>query len=115
MTRCLPVGTLLIAALLALPFDASALTMNQVAAMCAAYPGECSEHPLVQAYVGGALDLIATLDEQTEYLEDVYCKQPAELFDVPAIIRYLEAQRGEYAERNAMLLVIRYLEDNGGC
>ena len=97
------------------PVAASALTMGQVASICNAGPSECSKHPLIQAYVGGALDLIATLDEATDYLDDIYCKPPAELFDVPAIIRYMRKNEAAYTDRNAMLLVIRYLEEQGGC
>lgn len=97
------------------PCSASALTMEQFTAICDAQQGECSEHPLLQAYVGGALDLIAMLDEETDYLSVVYCGEPSGLFDVPTIIRYMETHRDGYADRNAMLLVIRYFEENGGC
>lgn len=104
-----------VATILGIPSNGSALTMDQVAAMCASYQGECSEHPMLQAYVGGALDLIAMLDQETDYLGDVYCEEPSALFDVPAIIQYMGKNRVEYADRNAMLLVIRYLEEKGGC
>lgn len=94
---------------------ASALTMNQFIGICESAAGECSEHPILSAYVGGALDLVAMLDEETDYLADVYCKRPEELFDVPTIIRYMEAQHAAYADKNAMLVLIRYLEEHGGC
>lgn len=100
---------------LSVPRHAVALTIDQFAAICASHTVECSDHPLLQAYVGGALDLIAMLDEQTDYLGEVYCREPSVLFDVPAIIVYLHAHRTEYAGKNAMLLVIRYLEKEGGC
>lgn len=115
MTLRFLLAAALAAGVLVLPNKASALTMDQVAAICAAYDGECSEHPILQAYVGGALDLIAVLDEETDYLAEIYCKEPSDLFDVPAIIQYMGKHRVEYAERNAMLLVIRYLEEKGGC
>ncbi len=95
--------------------DAVALTMNQFTTICAAHAGECSEHPLLQAYVGGALDLIAMLDEETDYLQSVYCKPTSTLFDVDAIIRYMTRHAEDYAQKNAMLLLIRYLEEQGGC
>lgn len=101
--------------ILLLPGNASALTMDQVAAICGSHEGECSENPLLQAYVGGALDLIAMLDEETDYLGEVYCEEPSTFFDVSAIIQYMGAHRVEYADRNAMLLVVRYLEEKGGC
>jgi hypothetical protein len=89
--------------------------MAQFSSICESAGLECSEHPVLQAYVGGALDLIAMLDEETDYLDTVYCKEPKELFDVPAIIRYMEGHQEEYADRNAMLILIRYLEEFGGC
>lgn len=95
--------------------NASALTAEQFSNLCHSAPGQCSDHAIAQAYVGGALDLLATLDEETDYLDKLYCKEPKELFDVPAIIRFMQAHREEYAKRNAMLLVVRYLEVNGGC
>lgn len=98
---------------------ASALTVAQFSAICEAAPAECSEHPTLQAYVGGALDLLATLDQDTEYLGKVYCKHPKGLFDVPKIIRYMETHQETHkqssANRNAMLLLVRYFEENGGC
>lgn len=107
------VGTLIALILLVRP--ATALTMTEFARICQSGPVACSEHPILNAYVGGALDLIAMLDEQTDYLGKVYCKPPKTLFDVPAIIRYMEARQSEYADRNATLVLIRYLEENGGC
>lgn len=98
-----------------IPSNVSALTMDQVASICASHQGDCSEVPLLQAYVGGALDLIAMLDEETHYLSKVYCKPPSTLFDVPAIIKFMGMHRVEYANKNAMMLVIRYLEEKGGC
>ncbi len=95
--------------------SATALTMKQFSDICHSSPGECSDHPIIQAYVGGALDLLATLDEQTDYLEKVYCNKPKELFDVPAIIRFMELRREQYATDNAMLVLVRYFEEQGGC
>tara|TARA_R110002096_G_scaffold29497_12_gene88798 strand:- start:37201 stop:37548 length:348 start_codon:yes stop_codon:yes gene_type:complete len=94
---------------------ATALTTEQFGAICDAGEMECGKHPVLNAYVGGALDLIAVLDEQTDYLGDVYCGRPDKLFDVPAIIAYIVAHRDSHADKNAMLLLVRYLEENGGC
>lgn len=93
----------------------SALTVDQFTEICDSIEANCTEHPLLQAYVGGALDLIAVLDEETEYLQKIYCDAPENLFKVPNIIRYIEANKTRYADRNAMLLVVRYLEENSGC
>lgn len=94
---------------------AAALTMNQFISICESADVACSQHPILNAYVGGALDLIAMLDEETGYLAEVYCRPLEELFDVPGIIRYMEEHQAEYADRNAMLVFIRYLEEHGGC
>lgn len=92
-----------------------ALTTKQVADICHSYSGECSDHPIIRAYVGGALDLLATLDERTDYLGKVYCKKPKALFDVPAIIRFMEQRSEQYAKDNAMLVLVHYFEEYGGC
>ncbi len=112
--RSVALSTALIASFL-MPGPASALTMTQFVSVCESSGLECSEHPLLNAYVGGALDLIAMLDEETDYLAEVYCKPTRELFDVPAIIRYMEKHGAEYADKNAMLVMIRYFEEEGGC
>ncbi len=93
----------------------AALTMKQFSDICHTSPSECSDHPIIQAYVGGALDLLATLDEQTGYLGKVYCKETKSLFDVPAIIRFMEQRSEQYATDNAMLVLVRYFEEHGGC
>lgn len=95
--------------------SATALTMEEFSHICRSSPGKCSEHPVVQAYIGGALDLLATLDEQTDYLKKLYCKEPSILFDVPTIIRFMEQRSEEYAKGNAMLVLVRYFEEHGGC
>ena len=95
--------------------SADALTMEQVSDICHSSSGECSDHPVIRAYVGGALDLLAMLDEQADFLGKVYCKKPKELFDVPAIIRFMEQRSERYATDNAMLVLVRYFEERGGC
>lgn len=94
---------------------ATALTMEEFSHICQSSPGKCSDHPALQAYVGGALDLLATLDEQTDYLKKLYCQEPNKLFDVPTIIRFMEQRSEQYAKSNAMLVLIRYFEEHGGC
>ncbi|WP_434358813.1 hypothetical protein NF212_03340 [Parasalinivibrio latis] len=89
--------------------------MSQFQAICQSGEIPCSEVRLLQAYVGGGLDAIASLDEKTDYLKKVYCADSRELFNVPAIIRYIEALGSEDASRNAGLMIVRYLEQNGEC
>lgn len=109
-------ATSLITLLLSLhPSSALALTMKQVSEICHSSSDECSNHPIIRAYVGGALDLLATLDERTDYLGKVYCKKPKELFDVSAIIRFMELRSERFATDNAMLILVRYFEEIGGC
>lgn len=96
--------------------SATALTMDEFSNICRSSPGNCSDHPIIQAYVGGALDLLATLDERTNYLEKkLECKKPNKLFDVPTIIRFMEQQSEQYVKDNAMLVLVRYFEEHGGC
>lgn len=99
-----------------LPVPASALNMVEFMAICESRPEmECESYPVLQAYVGGSLDMIAMLDEETDYLADVYCVEPRELFDVSRIIQFMEKHARGHGKKNAMLLVIRYLEEHGGC
>jgi len=113
MNICLLVTTLI--TLLLYPPTAAALTMKQFSDICHSSSSECSDHPIIQAYVGGALDLLATLDEQTDYLGQVYCKETKTLFDVSAIIRFMEQRSEQYTTDNAMLVLVRYFEEHGGC
>ncbi len=94
---------------------AAALTTEEFFTICASAPVPCHEHPVLRAYVGGALDLLATLDEQTPYLDTLYCGRPEEVFDLPGIVEFMETHRGEYATSNAMLPLVRYFERHGGC
>ena len=106
---------LVILFLVLLSSSANALTLRQFSEICDTAPGDCSSHPVIQAYVGGALDLLATLDEKTDYLETVYCREPSEIFDVAAIIRFMQTADSRYADENAMLVFIQYFEKFGGC
>ncbi len=94
---------------------ATALTIQQFSDICDSSPNECSNNPILQAYVGGALDLLATLDEKTNYLEKMYCKEPKELFDVPAIIRFIAQRDEQQATDNAMLALVHYIKKWSGC
>lgn len=104
-----------LAGLLFAPTTALPLTTEQFLTICETAPGHCVEHGVLNAYIGGALDLLATLDEQTPYLETLYCHSPQLLFDVEAIIDFMKAHRDGYEDRNAMLLLVRYFEAHGGC
>lgn len=109
------VSVLISAAIFIFPASSFALTLDQFIGICESGHGECSDHPIANAYVGGALDLIAVLDEETDYLQKIYCENPGELFNVPAIIQYMQQHRVEHASQNAMIPVLQYLEENGDC
>ena len=100
---------------LSCPDRAEALRVAEFMAICEQAGQECEKIPILNAYVGGALDLVAMLHEETDYIEPIYCKDPKLLFDVPAIIRFVEKNQAGNEEKNAMLLVIRFLEAYGGC
>lgn len=97
------------------PNNAFSLTMSQFMEICESSTASCEELPILNAYVGGALDVIAVLDEESSYLKQLYCREPSSLFDVKAIIGFMQAHHPDYADKNAMLLVVRYLQENGGC
>ncbi|MEM9404128.1 MAG: hypothetical protein AAGA44_16795 [Pseudomonadota bacterium] len=105
----------ILTALLSAPQPARALSVDELLDACEQTGMACKDIPWVQAYVGGALDLIAMLDEETDYLAQVYCKPPRDLFDVPGILDYVERNRAGNGEKNAMMLVIRFFEEYGGC
>lgn len=93
----------------------SALTTADFFKICQASTVACAEHPVLQAYIGGSLDMLAALDEETNYLGKLYCDAPKKLFKIPSIIDFMQIRSKRYAEHNAMVLVILYLEQNGGC
>ena len=92
-----------------------ALNVSDFMAICAQAGGKCEEVPILQAYIGGALDLVAMLHEETDYVKPIYCKDTRLLFDVPAIIKFIEDNQAGNEKKNAMMLMIRFLEKYGGC
>ncbi|MEM9622582.1 MAG: hypothetical protein AAF993_13090 [Pseudomonadota bacterium] len=66
--------------LLGLPLRADALTVDELLLACERDGRPCAQIPWIQAYLGGGFDLIASLDEKTEYLEQIYCLAPEDLF-----------------------------------
>ena len=76
---------------------------------------KCSDVPILQAYIGGSLDLLATLVDHSDYMEQLYCVEPEKLYSVELIMAYMEKERASYESANAMNLVIKYFEENGGC
>lgn len=94
---------------------ANALTVDQFSAICSASEQPCSKHPMLQAYVGGSLDMLASLTEQTGFLKPIYCREPKEIFAVDRIIDFMLDNADTDGDRNAMNLVIEYFELNGGC
>lgn len=97
------------------PVGASAMTIEEFDSICTSATIPCQDIPFMQAYIGGALDLLAMLDEETEYLESIYCSPKQELFATTPIINYVLAHKSERPTRNAMMLLIQYLEEEGGC
>lgn len=101
-------------AILIFSSQVSALTVSEFKAICKSSLVECKEHPLLQAYVGGALDVLVVLKEETQYLEKIYCEDTSVLFNFKKIITFME-QSQEKATNNAMLVLVKYLERNSGC
>ena len=69
--------------------EAKALTVQQFVNICQQGGNECSKRPILQSYVGGALGMIAVLQESNAVLTKVYCKKPKGLFDVTKIINFI--------------------------
>lgn len=97
------------------PFGAFAMTIGEFASICNSSNTPCQDMPFIQAYIGGALDLLAMLDEETDYLEPIYCAPKPELFRTTPIINYVLVHKNDRPTRNAMMLLIQYLEEKGGC
>jgi len=115
MNVCFSWNVMLSGFLLFFSMNAFPLSVQQFSEICRSGTVKCSDDPVMHAYVGGALDLLATLQEETGYLEKIYCKAPLALFDVPTIIGFMEERAGVDDQRNAMLLFIDYFEQQGGC
>lgn len=113
MKTCIQLLTLVL--LLVSSQTGNTLTSAQFAKMCAHHPQPCDQHPIAQAYVGGALDLLATLQEQTPYLEKLYCAETQDVFVMADIIAFMQQYAEEHGDRNAMMALVMYFEKNGGC
>ena len=101
-------------ALTAVP-SAQALRVSEFVAICEQANMPCKDVPILNAYVGGALDLIAALHEDTDYIKPIYCKDTKQLFDVPAMIKFIETHQSGNENKNTMLLLIKFLETYGDC
>ena len=98
------------------PLQSKALTSSEFFQICeASGQPNCADIPFLQAYIGGSLDLLATLADQTNYLSPIYCTKPEDLFDVGKIFNYMALHKHAYLNDNAMLLVVKYFEEKGGC
>ena len=94
---------------------AQALRVSEFVAICEEARMPCKDIPILNAYVGGALDLIAALHEDTDYVEPIYCKDTKQLFDVPAMIKFIETHHDGNENKNTMLVLIEFLETYGDC
>jgi len=95
--------------------EAKALTVQQFVNICQQGEIECHKQPILQSYVGGALDMIAVLQESNALLTKVYCKKPKVLFGVRQIINFILNNSDTDKSKNTMLLVVRYLTKQGAC
>ncbi|RBP51740.1 hypothetical protein [Arenicella xantha] len=95
--------------------SAQALTVGQVQGICAEYDTSCRDNPFLQAYVGGGLDMLATLKEQGTLTGIQLCEPSDELFDVDKILDFLSSAKDDAKAKNAMHQVISYLQREGSC
>ena len=94
---------------------AQALRVSQFMAICQEAGMPCKDVPILNAYIGGGLDLIAGLHEDTDYVRPIYCKDTKQLFDVAAIIGFIEKNHDGNEDKNTMLLLVKFLETYGDC
>lgn len=102
-------ATLLI--LFTLNTPANALTTGELLDACAAKGRSCDQLPFANIYIGGALDLLGTLNEKKQLKVPVLCSTNKDIFDVKRILQYMEKNREGYNDRNAMHIVIKYFEE----
>jgi hypothetical protein len=94
----------------------SALSIADFHHWCNQTPSvQCHDLVPVQAYVGGALDAIGLLQAEQQFVKPLFCKKPQDLFQLPAIIDFMNANAKPDDKRNAIVLVVEYLAVNGGC
>jgi hypothetical protein len=65
--------------------NVTALTMKQVSDICHPSYGEYRDHLIIQPYVGGVLDLLAPLDEQTDYARKCIVRSQKRHFGLPRV------------------------------
>ncbi len=95
--------------------EVSALTIDQFQSICRDYQENCDQHPTIQAYVGGALDLFATLNENPAYLAEINCAESRKLYNVKKIIEHMQRADVSNGNTNAMTVFIHYFEINKPC
>lgn len=95
--------------------SAHSLTVQEVQSICSQQTTLCADNLVIQAYIGGGLDMLASLYEH-EVLHGVrFCKSPQALFDVTNIINFLLTLEGGARAQNAMRQVTTYLQGESGC
>ena len=112
--RVATIGVLV--ALLALAGRAQALRTGEFLALCGDVLAACAEQPVVQLYLGGALDALALVNETASARKQpLYCLPERQLFDMSRIVAHVVANRRKFEDKNAMTGVIDYLRAYGGC
>lgn len=91
----------------------SALTTKELLKVCSLKNQPCYTLPFANAYIGGALDLLGKLQENEQLNIQFSCTSPNKLFKVKRILDYIEENQHFYAYKNAMTLVIKYMEEEG--
>lgn len=97
--------------------SSSALTTKELLKVCGLKNQPCHTLPFANAYIGGALDLLGTLQENEQLNLQFSCASPNKLFKVKRILDYIEENQISnenqrfYEDKNAMTLVIKYMEE----
>lgn len=91
--------------------QSSALTTKELLNVCYLNSQPCHALPFANAYIGGALDLLGALNENELLNIELSCASSTQIFNVKRILKYMEANQNTYEDKNAMLLLIKYLKE----
>jgi len=92
-----------------------ALTLAQFNAICADQPVPCTQHPALHAYIGGAIDLLVAMRQNSDYLSPMTCALTPQHLDVNTIITFMTEYEPQSPERDAMAVLLEYLQAELPC
>ncbi len=101
--------------LVAASLQVQALTTWEFLQLCDDTAGACAEQPVVQLYLGGAMDALAVVNETALQKRPLYCLPERQLFDMHRIFAHIAENQQRFRQRNVMHAMLDYLRLHGGC